>query len=143
MKKIAFLSFVFLVIITGCKQQKTAKSPIEGVWQVVSAQQWHRDTLILQVKKDIDGTELKIWSGNYFTWIGKWKINDTIQDYFGGGTYKLEGNRYEESQIYPSQSTGKMLLEIRNDTITQIWPVDDNGNVIKSNYGIEKYVRNK
>jgi hypothetical protein len=37
----------------------------------------------------------------------------------------------------------KGLLELRNDTLIQTAPVDDNGKVIEKNYSVEKYVRVK
>lgn len=34
-----------------------------------------------------------------------------------------------------------MLLEMRNDTLIQTWPVNGDGQIDKSNYRIEKLVR--
>jgi len=132
-----------MFIVGSCTQQQVAKSPLDGAWEVVSAKQMHGDTVIMQVNKDINGSELKIWSGNYYNYVGKWSLNDSTVDNYGGGTFKLEGNKYEENPIYPAPNTHKMLLEIKNDTITQTWPVDDNGVVNKSNYSIEKFARKK
>jgi hypothetical protein len=67
-------------------------------------------------------------------------------DGYGGGPYKLNGNRYEENiQFFSVQSvigqTVKMLLEIRNDTLIQTWPLLENGQIDKSNFRQEKYIR--
>ena len=70
-------------------------------------------------------------------------MGDSIMNNYGSGTYKLDGNRYEENLTYPNPDTVKLLLEIKNDTITQTWPVDDNGQIIKSNYYIQKLTRKK
>jgi hypothetical protein len=37
----------------------------------------------------------------------------------------------------------KALLELRNDTLIQTSPVDDNGQINEKKYSIEKYVRVK
>ena len=141
MKKILFLSLIISLIIVSCAQQQGVKSPIEGVWQVVSFQQMHGDTVIVQFGKDFTGGEMKIWYGNYFNFVGQYKLGDSIVNNYGGGTYKLDGNRYEENLTYPDPDTVKLLLDIKNDTITQTWPVDDNGQIIKSNHYIQKLAR--
>jgi len=68
---------------------------------------------------------------------------------YGWGTYKLsDGTHYEESIIKHNSfpeiegTTIKMLIEIKNDTLIQRWPVDENWNLQKK-YMIEKYIRLK
>ncbi len=92
---------------------------------------------------EFQGSTLKIWSGNYFNFVGVWSLNGDTMNSYGWGTFKLEGNRYDENIVFPAPNTIKMLLEIKNDTITQTWPADDNGVVDKSNYWIEKFARKK
>ena len=138
MKKIVFLSLFVILIIGSCTQQQVAKSPLDGAWDVISVRQMHGDTV-----SDYVGSTLKIWSGNYYNYVGRWSLNGDTMNSFGWGTFKLEGDRYEENLVFPAPNTIKMLLEIKNDTITQTWPVDDNGVVDKSNYYVEKFVRMK
>ena len=140
-KKIFLSSMVISLIIISCAQQQVINSPLEGVWQVVSFQQMHGDTVIFQFGKDFTGGEMKMWYSNYFNFVGQYKLGDSIVNNYGGGTFKLEGNRYEENLTYPEKATVKLLLEIKNDTITQTWPVDDNGQIIKSNYYMQKLAR--
>jgi len=132
---------VIPLIIISCAQQQVINSPLEGVWQVVSFQQMHGDTVVFQFGKDFTGGEMKMWYSNYFNFVGQYKLGDSIVNNYGGGTFKLEGNRYEENLTYPETATVKLLLEIKNDTITQTWPVDDNGQIIKSNYYMQKLAR--
>ena len=132
---------VITLITISCVQQQPIKSPIEGVWQVVSFQQMHGDTVIFQFGKDFTGGEMKMWYSNYFNFVGQYKLGDSIVNNYGGGTFKLEGNRYEENLTYPIPATVKLILEIKNDTITQTWPVDDNGQITKSNYYTQKLAR--
>jgi hypothetical protein len=138
MKKIVFLSLFVILIIGSCTQQQVAKSPLDGAWDVISVRQMHGDTV-----SDYVGSTLKIWSGNYYNFVGRWSLNGDTMNSFGWGTFKLEGDRYEENLVFPAPNTFKMLLEIKNDTITQTWPVDDNGVIDKSNYYVEKFVRMK
>jgi hypothetical protein len=138
MKKIVFLSLFVILIIGSCTQQQVPKSPLDGAWDVISVRQMHGDTV-----SDYVGSTLKIWSGNYYNFVGRWSLNGDTMNSFGWGTFKLEGDRYEENLVFPAPNTIKMLLEIKNDTITQTWPVDDNGVIDKSNYYVEKFVRMK
>ena len=87
-----------------------------------------------------------MWSKGYVLYVGRYKSDTTFIDGYGGGPYKLDGKRYEENiQFFSFQSsvgqTVKMLLEIRNDTLIQTWPADDNGQINKSNFRQEKYIR--
>ena len=91
MKRVIFLSLIIAMIIGSCTQEK--KSPIEGAWQVISWQRIAGDTLMWKLGVDYTGTEMKIWSGNYFNFVGRYVRNrdTTIIDNYGGGTYKLDG----------------------------------------------------
>ena len=33
-----------------------------------------------------------------------------------------------------------MLLEVKNDTLVQTWPVNENGQIDENNYRIEKFI---
>ena len=86
-----------------------------------------------------------MWTKDYWTFVGIVKTDSTDIDLYGGGTYTLNGNKYEENIIYhndkPSINTKfKALLEIKNDTLIQINNILD-GWKRPSRYGIEKYVR--
>jgi hypothetical protein len=148
MKKSVFFSLIIAGLILSCTQQKEIKSPIEGVWQVVSWKGMSGDTLIWKLGVDYTGTEIKIWSGNYFNFVGCYtrQKDTTIEDNYGGGTYELEGTHYEESYLYCVEkswvgTSQKLLLEIKNDTLIQTWPCDKNWQIDKSNYNIQKLIR--
>jgi len=144
MKKIIPFCGMILIVIFGCTQQKS--NPIEGAWNLVYAQNIAGDTLVSKFPGDYTGTSIKIWSKGYVLYVGRYKMDTAYIDGYGGGPYKINGNMYEENiQYFTDQSyvgmTVKMLLEIRNDTLIQTWPVDDNGQIDKSNYRQEKRVR--
>jgi hypothetical protein len=102
MKKSMFLCLIIAGVISGCVQQKDVKSRIEGVWQVVSWQRIADDTLMWELGEDYAGSEMAIWSGNYFSFVGSYtRHQDTvIIENYGGGTYKLDSTHYEESYLY-------------------------------------------
>ncbi len=144
MKRTIFLSLIIALAIGGCTQQK--RSPIEGAWKMVFSQSVERDSLLFKFPGNITGSDIKIWSKGYVLYVERFKIDTTFMGGYGGGPYKLNGNRYEETiQFFSIQSvvgqTVKMLLEIKNDTLIQTWPADDNGKINKSNFRQEKYIR--
>jgi hypothetical protein len=144
MKASILFCFMISIIILGCAQQKSI--PMEGAWHVISWQGMAGDSLVWNFPGTYNGSEVKIWSKNHFLFVGRYKKDTTFTDNCGGGTYKLEGNRYEESFLYfPDQSavgtTARLLLEIKNDTLIQTWPVDSNWQIVKSNYNIQKLTR--
>ncbi len=143
MKKIICLSLVISLLSLSCTKEK--QSPLEGTWKLVHEYQKSGDEILGEFPVDITGSEIKIWSGNHFIFVGRFEQDSVVSDTYGGGTYKLEGDNYEETiefHSYPDflGQTMKILLEINGDTITQTFPVDDNGHVDKSEYYIEKWV---
>ena len=73
------------------------KSSLQGAWKLVAA---------LEIKKGIVGNyagkyatmnETKIWSGNLVMFVSQYKGRNEQADDYGCGTWKLNGNHYEES----------------------------------------------
>lgn len=97
----------------------------------------------------ITGSDIKVWTEDCFAFVGKFQMDTVMIDNFGWGKYRfIEGIKYEENIMMHKYSpdlegqTIKMLTEIRNDTLIQKWPVDDNWNLAE-NHSTEKYVRVK
>jgi hypothetical protein len=146
MKKIVFLSVIIFGLILSCTQQKEEKSTIEGAWQVVSWLSIAGDTVEAELGKTFTGTEMKIWSKTCFNFVGYYDLDTIMYDNYGGGTYKLDGTHGEENYLYFSAksmigTSQKLLLEIKNDTLIQTWPCDNNWQIDKSNYRIQKLIR--
>ena len=140
--RIMFNVMVLLTVI-GCTQ-KSAKLP-EGTWEMVNFQYYSGDTLKANEIMNDSINQVKIWTPNYFTFVGRSKADSTYQDNYGGGTYKLDGINYEENiQFHSYKSyigqTVKLLLELKGDTLVQTFPVDNMWKPEKSHF-IEKYVR--
>jgi len=146
MKKLLFIGAIISSILTSCVQQQQqqpqqSKTFLEGVWQVVSWEFISEDTLRWKLGVNVSGTEMKIWSENYFNFVGQYRVGDTMINNYGGGTYFLEGNLYQENLTYPNLDTVRLLLEIKEDTIIQKWPCDENWQIDKSNYNTQKLTR--
>lgn len=140
MKKIIFLSLIVLLIIGNCTQQEV-KSPLEGAWKMVYLKMGSSG---LTMPGQISGSQIKMWSKEHYAFTGQFKTDTAVIDNFGWGTYKLNGNNYEEYvTLHASKSsignTVRMILEIRNDTLTYSYPTDENWK-LPEKYNIEKYV---
>jgi hypothetical protein len=146
MKTIDFWSLIFILIVCGCNNGN--KSPIQGAWQLVHEDHISGGKITDEFPINITGGEIKMWSEHNFVFVGRFKQDSIFTDSYGGGTYILEGNRYEERVQFHSApeylgQKVKILLEIKNDTIIQTYPVDDYGQVNKNEYYIEKWIRLK
>lgn len=142
MKKIIFLSLIIAMIIGSCSQEK--KSPIEGAWQLVYAKVISMEETF---PAQISGDQIKTFTKGHLTWVGQFKLpTDTMLQYdYGWGTYNLDGNKFIESvKLHADKSsvgkTKKMIMEIRNDTLIQRWPTDENYNLLEK-YNTYKYIR--
>jgi hypothetical protein len=136
------------ILIISCNYPgiKIKRISLEGDWQLVQVQEITNGKVTNLFPDIYIGTQFKMWSEKHFMFVGKVKSDTTIIDFYGGGTYTLDGDRYEEDVFYNSNKEYeghkvKMLLEFRNDTLIQTYPVDNNGIPEKSSYQIEKYIR--
>ena len=142
-----FYLMIFL-IISSCGS-KEVKNPEIGAWQLHYSKRVAADTVAFEVVGFISGSEIKVWSGKNFISVGQFKQDTVYRDMFSGGSYKLNGDQYEETILYHVNKanvgkTVKMLLGIKGDTLIQTWPVDKNGQLIdKHYYYIEKFIRVK
>jgi hypothetical protein len=146
MKTRIVLCLLLALAIGGCMQEK--RGPNEGAWQLISAQHFVNDSLVSNFPGTYSGSDVKMWSENYFVFVGLFKRDTTVINSYGGGAYTLEGKKYIESIQYHTNpgAVGQvvnMTLEVRNDTLIQTWPVDEQGKGLKSEHNIEKYVRMK
>jgi hypothetical protein len=147
MKKTIYLSLVIILITGNCTRDK--KSQIEGAWQLVVTQSVANGKVETTYPGVLVGSEFKTWSEKNFMFVGRWTENSTTTDNYGFGTYTLEGNNYEETILYhfnrPYEGqTIKMKLDLRNDTIFQVYHrLDTAGKPDEKVYSVEKYIRLK
>ena len=145
MKKILFLSLIISLIIGSCVQEK--KSPIEGAWKLIYGNWYFSDTTNYQFPGNLTIDQIKLFSKEYVAWVGQYKQDTVVTDNYGAATYTLEGERFTENLLYrsgysPDAVKVMILLEVRNDTLIQKWPADENWK-LPEKYNTEKYVRVK
>ncbi len=144
MNKSLLPGLIVLMIIGGCASEKP--SPMEGVWQLAFEYDISGNHTTTIYPGTSEGSEMKIWSGNQFTFFGMFVEDSIYTPVYGGGTFTLKGNSYTEFVQYHSapeyqDQTVTLSLEIKNDTLIQIWPVDVNGQGLESGYFMEKWVK--
>jgi hypothetical protein len=139
-------NFLFFIIVslTVSSYAQEKKAPIEGAWKLIYSK---FEGIDLTFPEHIKGSDIKMWSKEHFTFVGQFKMDTTTIDNYGWGTYKLNGNKYEEHVMLHGDKpsigkTFRMILEIRNDTLIQQYSTDENWKLPK-NYSTEKYVRIK
>lgn len=147
MKKSLVLSVIIMLIIGSCAQEEKPpvteeKSPLEGAWKQVYGY-WHGMDVLFP--DQVEGSHIKMWTVGHFAFLGRFESDTLITDTYGGGPYKFEGNRCEAIRQYHSNksivgTTARWLIEIRNDTLIQKWPADENW-MLPEQYSIEKYIR--
>ncbi len=162
-KLMIFLPFILFILFAFSKADKSTETvrtnkqnasepessnfSIEGAWTYVLSLQIKDGNTCILIEEGSKYNEMKIWSKDHFAFVG----NQGLGSYpFGGtGKYKLNGNYYEETVITAPLKSGndpeivKMRMEMKNDTLIQIWPADVNGNYDPKNHNMIKMVRMK
>jgi hypothetical protein len=144
MRKI-LVTGLFLMLISGaCTTEK--KSPLEGAWKLAYEFEVEDGQTTRIYPGSYAGSEIKTWAGDRWALVGVSIEDSTVTDNFGGGRYTLDGNDYREIVEYHSAreylgQTVQLYLEVNGDTLTQIWPVDENLKPAGNPYYMEKWVR--
>jgi len=146
MKKIAILSSLLLIMLAACKQEPV--NPVVGAWDMIYARQVVNDSTVSTFPGTYQGSQVKMWCNNYWMFTGEFSQDTVKTDGFGGGSYTLEGIVYKETIKYHSSKdyvgeTIRMRIVVANDTLIQVWPANETGEIDKSNYTSEKYIRVK
>lgn len=144
MKKIIFLSLIIALIIGSCADS-TTKS-LQGSWQMVQMQRMDGKKVTNYFSERYKISQIKMWSENHFMFVGKYEVDTTVVYRYGVGSFTLNGNIYVEDILYHfakdyEGQKNKIRLEIRNDTLLHVFPVNDAGQPSQATYWIEKYVR--
>ncbi len=125
---------------------KSDKFKLNGTWKLVSQEYVRNGNHQMVIQDQLNGEQLKTWSDKYFMFVGKYVNGMQLQQSFGGGTYNLSGNVYTEDIEFHSTAslrgrTMMLHLELKGDTLLQIFPTDADGYYDKNNCNIEKYIR--
>jgi hypothetical protein len=146
MKSVISLSCIMLFLFYGCCQEKS--SHYIGAWKPVTWEKYSGDSIVWKMPGNLQGSEIKIFANEYFNWVGRYKLDTTFFNSFGGGTYTTEGNRLIQNvQYYGNQdrvgTSTRMLWDYQNDTCVQTWPYDENWELDEDTYYIKKWVKLK
>jgi len=142
MKNALFFCLTLLLLFASCKEER--RLAIEGSWRMVYGDWMASDSATYPAK--IQGSQIKTWTKEYFTFVGEFKRgDDAIEAAYGGGTYTLIGKRYTENAVYQYTKAYldneiRILLEIKGDTLIQRWPATTEWKLPKR-HCMEKYVR--
>ncbi len=138
-------SLLLLAVVFALFSFKTEKTRINGTYRIVSEEivSGGKGTFTIY---DDENNGLKTWSDKYFLFVNTNKKGSQPQNSFGGGTYELSGNDYTENiQHHVARNfrdiSLKLHLEMKGDTLIQIYPCDDSFYYDKNNCVIQKYVR--
>jgi len=144
-KLLLFIPVILLLLqafaFSSCKTDQTK---INGTYRFVSEEVINNGKGNVVVY-DKQNSGLKTWSDKYVLWVNSSPRGQGGGE-LGGGTYKLSGNHYTENfQHHASASfrgvSMNTYLEMKGDTVIQIWPCDADFNYDKNNCVIHKYVR--
>lgn len=121
---------------------------MEGAWKLALEIEVRGDESTILYPGNTQGIETKLWSGDRWALVGVFVEDSVLTDVFAGGKFTIEGNDYREIVEYHSApeylgQTVKLYLEIKGDTLTQYWPVDEQGEPEKSLHYMEKWVRSE
>ncbi len=139
-------SLVLLAIIFTLISFKSENPTLKGTWKGVSQEIIRNGISNMTILDKTSGGQLKTWSDQYFLFVGHTIAGSQIQHAYGGGTYELSGTQYTETiQYHISPNfrgrTVNLYLEIKGDTLIQIYPVDNKFHYDKDNCNVEKYIR--
>lgn len=138
-------TLVLLALIFALFSFKSDKTKLNGTWKLISQNLVRNGKSNVTITDQVNGEVLKTWSDKYFMFVGK-SSNGFQTQHYGGGTYELSGNiyteniRYHYTQVFRGR-TIQQYVELKGDTLYQIFPLDANGHYDKDNCNIEKYVR--
>lgn len=119
------------------------KSDLQGAWKLVAWQKIENGKIVNVYPGYASIDQTKIWSGNNVMVVGHYKSNKHDKDDYSLGTWKLNGDLYEELNTIVSCdcSLVRMKMEIKNDTLFQIFPLNEKFEVDKKTNLIFKYLK--
>ena len=143
MKKSLLILFLFFLFVNQSQSQDFS---IVGTWKQVSFKVISNGVTVSKMSNSGNGEQLKSWSKESFLFVGKVTEDNKVSYSFGNGNYSLHGNHYTENiKVHVSPSyEGKslnFLMELKGDTLIQIFSVKNDWSYDKKNCWIEKFIK--
>ena len=138
------ISLIAALFMQSCSSNTT--TPIEGTWRLAYEYEVRNGDSNCIFPGSSRGSELKMWTGNRWSLVGVFIEDSVMTDNYAGGTFTLKENDYREMVEFHSApeylgQTVRLFLEIREDTLIQIWPVNEEGEPDPEHHYMEKWVR--
>ena len=135
---------VLSLIAVSCTQPVVQKNPMEGAWKMIHMKFISDGKVLYEMPGNVKMDQVKMWTAGNFMFVGKYTMDTITDNNFGRGTYTMD-SIYVEHVINMNgndvTTVYRMSMEISNDTLTQTWPLDENGNFDEDNVNVEVYVR--
>ncbi|MBW6502124.1 MAG: hypothetical protein K0B05_12090 [Bacteroidales bacterium] len=146
MKKVICLGLIIMLMTGSCGRKDD--QILTGSWQMVQMQRMESGKVTNYFSDRYAIDQIKTWSDKHFSFVGRYRVDTTTTYRFGVGTFTLTGNIYEEDILYHFDKAyegrkNKIWLEITNDTLLHIFPVDNTGKPDPRLNWTEKYIRIK
>jgi len=143
MKKPLLILFLFFLF---AYQSQSQDFSIVGTWKQVSFTVISNGITVSKVTNSGNGEQLKSWSKESFLFVGKVTENNNVSYSFGNGNYSLHGNHYTENikvHVSPSYEgkTLNFIMELKGDTLIQIFSAKNDWSYDKKNCWIEKFIK--
>ena len=130
MKYLIVALFVLFVACNTNPPMKNESGPLEGVWELESAEWTTEDSTMIFPSPGIDLKSRKYYSKEYFFVIGKEYV--TSENYALAGKYLVNGQEYTEIIQFNSfdnmedtvnikYSVGGDILTLESDLFTENW----------------------
>ena len=142
-----FLCLLLTIFSIGAYSQKKNVN-LQGAWKLVQVQQLENSSFVTVIPGKYTGEQVKIWSRNQVMFVGRYFTDSGTIEQYGHGTFKIDGNNSEEVlNIFSYKDWEgkpvKLRMEMKGDTLIQLFPLNEKYEVDKNTSNIEKYLRIK
>ena len=147
MKAVSISCLMALLCLNATSQIK--KSDFQGAWKLVSCKELKNGNLTNAIPVGAVMDEIKIWSGTQVMFVNHYKGKNEENDSYGSGTWKLNGNKYEEFFTISSykedleNKTVRLKLEMKGDTLVQTFFLNEKFEPDENSSYIWKYLKVK
>jgi len=140
-----FLCLLLSIFSVGAYSQKKDLN-LQGTWKLVVVQEIEdgKNVTYFPGREKIE--QINVWSGNQIFFVGQTTTSKTTREDYGIGTFKINGNNLEETLSVSSykEAINKKLrfrVEMKRDTLVQIFFLDENFKPCEETQHIEKYLK--
>jgi hypothetical protein len=140
-----FLCLLLSIFSVGAYSQKQELN-LQGAWKMVAFQEKVDGKTVNVFPGYATIDQIKIWSGNQVMFVAHYKSKKHVNDDYGSGTWKMIGNKCEETCNISSykewiNKTVRIEFEFNKDTLIQIFPLNEKFERDNNTVYTEKYLK--